>query len=239
MMKKKALFLLLALAALSAASFGSAYAAANVEPIRAFFNRDISFVLNGERWEPKDASGKTVSPIIYQGTTYLPVRVLAEALKIPIKYDAAGPTIYIGAIPGSKAGIFAVPMEIDNVYVTTTRNPSETKVHGKQYAQILKIDQYGDVIFTTGRQYKRLVLEAAVVSPGEHDVEFSLYNASDLASNTAETVLEKHTISPEDGVTRMIFNVEGLEKVRIHVQSPNLNPFIYARILDTSYFDNE
>jgi len=237
LLKKKIVYLLLSVFALFTVSFGSAYAAANLEPIRAFFNRDISFVLNGERWEPKDASGKAISPIIYEGTTYLPVRALAEALKIPIHYDASGPTIFIGAIPGAQAGIFTVPMEIDNVYVTTTRNPSETNVHGQQYSQVLKIDQYGDVVFTIGRKYKQLVLDAAIVDPGEHDVEFSLYNESDLAANTANTVLEKHVISPADGTAQLVFNVEGLDKIRIHVQSPNLNPYIYARILDTSYFE--
>jgi len=101
----------------------------------------------------------------------------------------------------------------------------------------LKIDQYGDVQFTIDRKYKRLVLNAAIISPGEYEVEFSLYNASDNAGNTATTVLETHTVSPEDQYKKLEFNVEGLEKIKIHVQSHNLNPYIYARILDSSYFE--
>ena len=104
--------------------------------------------------------------------------------------------------------------------------------------EVLKIDQYGDIVLTLNRQYKRLVLEAAVVSPGEHEVEFSLYNASEEAANTADTILEKHAVGPEDQARQLTFNVEGLDKIRIHVQSPNLNPYIYARIMDSSYLDN-
>ncbi|WP_052487017.1 hypothetical protein [Gordoniibacillus kamchatkensis] len=237
-LKKKPVTIILVAAGMLSSSLGSAYAAANLEPINAFFNRGVSFVLNGERWQPKDTTGEALSPIFYNGSNYLPVRALAEALKIPIEFDGANQIIYIGNKLAAKTPIFAMPMEIDNIYVTSTKSPKETLVNGKQYGQIMKIDQYGDIYFTTNRQYKRLVLDAAVVSPGEHEVEVSLYNASDLASNTADTVLDMHTVSPEDKVKQLVFNVEGLEKIKIHVQSHNLNPYIYARILDTSFFDN-
>lgn len=237
-LKRKSMLAILFAVAMAITSLGSAYAAVQLEPINAFFNKGVTFVLNGERWQPKDASGKTLSPIHYEGSNYLPVRALAEALKIPIDFDGENQIIYVGGVPAAETPIFAMPMEIDNIYVTQTKNPQETLIHDKQYKQALKIDQYGDIFFTTDRKYKRLVLEAAVVSPGEHEVEFSLYNASDLAANTADTVLEMHSVSPEDGVARLEFQVEGLEKIRIHVQSHNLNPYIYARIVDTSFFDN-
>ncbi|MBW7453418.1 hypothetical protein ACFOLF_07435 [Paenibacillus sepulcri] len=225
-------------AAIIASSLGSAYAAVKLEPINAFLNRSVSFVLKGALWQPKDPSGKSLAAISYNGSTYLPVRALSEALKVPIDYDAADQKIYIGGKLGEKTPIFAAPMEIDNIYAILTKDPKETKVKDKQFQQVLKIDQYGDVIFTVDRKYKRLVLDAAVISPGEYDVEYSLYNVGDDAGSTASTVLETHAVSPEDDVKQLIFNVEGLEKIKIHVQSHNLNPYIYARIMDTSYFDN-
>ncbi|MFD0715513.1 hypothetical protein [Paenibacillus sp. GCM10027626] len=234
----KTVKILLIVGAIIASSFGSAYAAVNLEPVNAFFNRGVSFVLNGELWQPKDQAGKPLAAIFYKNNTYLPARALAEALKVPVNYDAASQKIYIGGKPGEKTPIFAMPMEIDNIYAILSKDPKETLVNGKQVKQVLKIDQYGDVIFTLDRKFKRLVLDAAVISPGEHEVEFSLYNAADTAGNTANTVLEMQTVSPEDDVKQLIFNVEGLEKIKIHVQSHNLNPYIYARILDTSYFDN-
>ncbi|MGG1657974.1 hypothetical protein [Brevibacillus sp. NRS-1366] len=237
-MKLKAVKIFLFIGAILVSSFGSAYAAANMEPINAFFNRGVSFVVKGELWQPKDPNGKPLAAIYYQGTNYLPARALAEALKVPIEFDPASQKIYIGGRPAEKTPLFAMPLEIDNIYVTTTKDSKETLVNGKQFKQVLKIDQYGDIYFKLDRKYKRLVLDAAVISPGEHEVEFSLYNAVDIAGNTAETVLEKHSVSPEDTVKQLVFNVEGLERIKIHVQSPNLNPYIYARIVDTSYFDN-
>jgi hypothetical protein len=236
-MKKKTVMIVLFVVAILASSFGSAYAAVNLEPINAFFNRGVSFVLKGELWQPKDEDGKPLTAVFYNGNNYLPVRALAEALKIPIDYDGANQKIYIGGKPGGKTPIFAVPMDIDNIYAIVSKDPKETNVKDTQFQEVLKIDQYGDVTFTIDRKYKRLVLDAAVVSPGEYEVEFSLYNSSDSAGNAALTVLETQKVSPEDKVKRLTFNVDGLEKIKIHVQSHNLNPYIYARIVDTSYFE--
>lgn len=221
-------------------SFGSAYAAVNLEPINAFFNKGVSFVLNGEVWQPKDTTGAPMTAIHYDGSNYLPVRAIAEALKIPINYDSENQIIYIGNKPAAQTPIFAMPMEIeDDAYAILTREKAETLVKNKQYQEVMKIDQYANIEFTLDRKFKRLVLDVAVVSPGEHKVDFSLFNSAATAGNTATTVLDKQSIDPEDGVKQLIFNVEGLEKIRIHVQSPNLNPYIFARILDTSHFDNE
>lgn len=236
--KKKMMKIILWGMVILACSFGSAFAATKLEPINAFFNWDVSFVLNGDRWQPVDTNGKELTSIFYNGSNYLPVRALAEALKIQVDYDNETQTIYIGGKPAGKTSIFAMPMEIDNIYVVQTKERKDTLVHGKQFEEVLTIDQYGDIYFTTDRKFKRLVLDAAVISPGEHDVEISLYNAGDIAGNAANIILQKHTVHLEDGIQQFIFDVEGLEKIRIHVQSPNLNPYIYARILGTSYFDS-
>lgn len=238
MTSKKMVKIALLTVAFVGSSLGSAYAAANMEPVNAFFNRGVSFVLKGERWEPKNKAGEPLTPLYYNGNNYLPIRAVAEALKVAIDYDGETQTIYIGEKPGAKMPIFAMPMEIDNIYVTQSKDPKETSIKGTKFKEVLKIDQYGDIYFTLDRKYKRLVLDAAVIEPGEHEVDFTLYNAGKAAGNAADTVLEKHTVTPEDSVKQMIFNVEGLEKIKIHVQSPLLNPYIYARIVDTSYFDN-
>lgn len=54
---------------------------------------DIQIVLNGEKIEPKDADGQTVEPFIYEGTTYLPVRAIGEALNLEVAWDEASKTV--------------------------------------------------------------------------------------------------------------------------------------------------
>jgi hypothetical protein len=61
--KLKVVKIILFVVAIFASSFGSAYAAVNLEPINAFFNRSVSFVLKGELWQPIDEDGKQLTAI--------------------------------------------------------------------------------------------------------------------------------------------------------------------------------
>lgn len=55
--------------------------------------RDIKITLNGAAVDSKDANGKSVEPFIMDGTTYLPVRAVAEALGLDVKWDSATSTV--------------------------------------------------------------------------------------------------------------------------------------------------
>ncbi len=55
----------------------------------------IKIVINGTLIEPKDVSGKVVNPFLIDGTTYVPVRAITEALGKKIDWDGETKTIYI------------------------------------------------------------------------------------------------------------------------------------------------
>jgi hypothetical protein len=57
---------------------------------------DITLSLKGKAWHPKDGDGKEVYPVVINGSSYLPVRALAEALGVDIRWDEATRTIAIG-----------------------------------------------------------------------------------------------------------------------------------------------
>ena len=48
----------------------------------------IQVLVNGEVFEPKDANGDDVMVFTYNGTTYAPLRALAEAYGLEVGYDA-------------------------------------------------------------------------------------------------------------------------------------------------------
>lgn len=48
----------------------------------------INIMVNGEVFVPKDVNGKEVPQFAYQGTTYAPLRALAEAYGLEVGYDA-------------------------------------------------------------------------------------------------------------------------------------------------------
>lgn len=75
-------------------------AMATVEKQATLVYNDIKITLNGERIKPKDANGKTVEPFIIDGTTYLPVRAVAEALDLDVSWDGETSTAILkGAEP--------------------------------------------------------------------------------------------------------------------------------------------
>ena len=73
-------------------------AAANVgrQTVEVDYN-DIKITLNGETVELVDASGAPVEPFAINGTTYLPVRAVSDALGLDVNWDAATSTVVLSA----------------------------------------------------------------------------------------------------------------------------------------------
>lgn len=57
----------------------------------------ISIQVNGITFEPKDATGADVPVFAYNGTTYAPLRALAEAYGLDVWYDSASNLAAVGA----------------------------------------------------------------------------------------------------------------------------------------------
>lgn len=55
----------------------------------------ITIKLNGETIDPKDVNGNPVDPVIYDGTTYLPVRAIASALGLEVEWDGSTRTVVL------------------------------------------------------------------------------------------------------------------------------------------------
>ncbi len=77
-----------------AATTGSG--AATQKKVMFYLKPDISVELNGVRQVFKDVNGQNVYPIVYNGTTYLPVRAVSALMKEPIEWDGGSKTVYIG-----------------------------------------------------------------------------------------------------------------------------------------------
>ena len=60
------------------------------------FGADITVKLNGEPIDTRDVNGVEVAPFAQDGTTYVPVRAIATALKLDIDWDGSTLTVFIG-----------------------------------------------------------------------------------------------------------------------------------------------
>ncbi len=74
--------------------------AANTTTLYDVIADGVRIVVDGRRINPTDANGNTVEPIIYNGTTYLPVRTVANAFGKAVSWDGRNYTVYLGNMQG-------------------------------------------------------------------------------------------------------------------------------------------
>jgi hypothetical protein len=79
-------------------SVGTAFASGKLTNINVF-QGGIKLFVDGKLTVPTDSDGKVVEPFIYDGTTYLPLRALSNALtnnQKPVSWDSNTLSIYVG-----------------------------------------------------------------------------------------------------------------------------------------------
>ncbi len=100
-MKRLAIFIT-AFSLLFTTSITAAYAAnsGSATPVQKkvmfYLKPDISVEMNGVRQVFKDVNNQIVYPIIYNGSTYLPIRAMSALMKEPVEWDNGSKTVYIG-----------------------------------------------------------------------------------------------------------------------------------------------
>lgn len=85
-------------------SAASAYAGSNYAQVTAYLNKDIKFTINGAGWIPKDADGNELHPLIYNGSSYLPLKSIAGALGASVNWDSDTETIQIQSVSQNTYG---------------------------------------------------------------------------------------------------------------------------------------
>lgn len=100
---------------------GSVFGKSTHETIKVLYN-NIKLVVNGQTIKfGKDSAGKTIEPFIYNGTTYLPVRAVGEALGKEVDWDGKNQTVYVGE--GKKADnskVYMIDVLVPYGYSPTT-----------------------------------------------------------------------------------------------------------------------
>ena len=65
---------------------------------------EISVVIDGVKIQPTDVDGDAVEPFAINGTTYLPVRAVANAFNFQVDWDGSTNTVFIGGVVDVTAG---------------------------------------------------------------------------------------------------------------------------------------
>lgn len=73
---------------------GAAYAKSGSQNIEVTYD-NLKVYIDNTLSELTDANGTTVEPFVYNGTTYLPVRGVAQAMGAQVTYDGQSKSVYI------------------------------------------------------------------------------------------------------------------------------------------------
>ncbi len=141
-------FISLALALVMVFSLTVSANAAAPETVTVQLSPNITVKLNGEVQAMTDVNGNPVYPVLYGGTTYLPIRAVGNMLGLDVDWDGATQTVILeksdGKTTPAKAGSKA-PADAKPTEITVQINPNITvKYNGK--AQAMK-DVNGNPVY--------------------------------------------------------------------------------------------
>lgn len=86
-----------------------------VENINAELHRGLQVIIDGEVQTFYDANGQTVYPIMYNGTTYLPLRAIGGVMGKPVAWDGETETVILGE-KDAWHSVVAMPEKGDGAY---------------------------------------------------------------------------------------------------------------------------
>ncbi|MFR3786265.1 MAG: stalk domain-containing protein [Agathobaculum desmolans] len=175
---------LAALALCAALTSGTAFAANTVYRTITVQYSDIKLVVDGVKVTPKDADGITVEPFIYNGTTYLPVRAVGNAIGKQVTWDGKSKTVYLGEAPGSRTWL----MDVCPPYETyiAFKTPSSFKMAGQAYTHGFTMNNASTkgcyALFNLNGNYNTLSCDIGHVDDTPMvDGQYEIYLDGDLA----------------------------------------------------------
>lgn len=118
-MTKKKWIIPIYIAAMALTGSAGVYASSTLESITASLNHNLNIEVSGKAYKPTGPNGESLSPIVYQGTTYLPVRSISEALNTDVNYDSSNNKISIMPKSSSATSKPASTSTTPNVAPTT------------------------------------------------------------------------------------------------------------------------
>ncbi|RXZ81070.1 hypothetical protein EBB07_16420 [Paenibacillaceae bacterium] len=202
-----------------------AAASSNLQEIKAYLNGDLKVRTNGVIAQLNDVNGNAVLPITYKGSTYLPVRGVADLLGVAVDYDQVANEVILG----ERLDGVAVNQEDFNTTLYS-KEPSHTNFGDKDYGEVL-YSPAGTNIFTTffnpEKKYQSLYLQVAAIGENIDYVEIK-----DLDSNALLRRVDG--ISTADGMVTIEADIAGASTVVVEVRKSRNGAFVIP--LTTSYY---
>ncbi len=172
---------------------------------------DIKIMINGHDFIPRNVNGDAVMPISYEGTTYLPVRAIANALDMEVSWDQETRTVILND-----------KVAEDGFYLTELMQPYESygfeipansvEIGGKEYKNSFSTSS--DARFELASHYNTFTGTIYVPKKGNFDEAVNI-KIKDI-STINDKLLYTRTLEPGVFINFEI-NVKDIDKIKIGV----------------------
>ena len=133
-----------------------AVAAGSMQTLQNVMVGGIRIVIDGQELHPADAKGNPVDPMIYNGTTYLPVRAVASALGKAVYWDGPSYTVYLGDMDGALEYPTVMLKDMTSIATTPTTTDRLADNYGNRYSSAI-IYQRGNLNLNGQNIYEYLL----------------------------------------------------------------------------------
>lgn len=182
---------------------------------------NIKILIDGKEYQPTDVNGNTVEPFIYKGTTYLPVRAIANAFDKEVDWDAENSTVILGSNEfdylNKMSYVDNNQEECSKAEFTLKDNGIRLYQSGKGYAEDGKYPKHY-VAYKLDGKYKKFIAEVYnnVSNGSGAKVYFKgngkniLYSMPGISSKTPKTEIEID-VSGQNILYIEVENIDGYE----------------------------
>lgn len=177
------------LLAFSCTAVGASTVAKNIT----VYYRDIQIVVDGIKENPN------AEPFIYNGTTYLPVRAVSEALGERVEWDGTNNTVYIGEQPGEKQYLVDVcpPYDTYSAMLYEGKDGKYLTMAGDKYTNAVCMFPNSVAYFNLHGQYKELHM--TIGHPDDGGI---------LYTGAVDFIVDGQVVATYDGITSDIMPYE-------------------------------
>lgn len=216
----------------------SALALSSPETIQCFMG-GIKIFVDGQLQVPTDVNGNVVEPLVYNGTTYLPVRALTGMLtNKTVEWDGDTESVYIGLKPGKGEVIQLQDLELYSGYGICTGSNAKFKLMGEEQTPVNAfIASGGDATYILNEEYTSLQGMLAIYSEAISTYAGGVQVYS-IDRNGNQTLLKEYSLAAGEDPIPVSFNLRGQYAIRISTKdyfdvgecSGNLGVFYNATI---------
>ncbi|MEK4449403.1 MULTISPECIES: stalk domain-containing protein [Paenibacillus] len=222
--------------ALFGSLLGTTYASGKLTSIN-IVKGGIKLFVDGKLVKPTDSDGKVVEPFIYDGTTYLPLRALSNALtnnQKQVKWDAGTSSIYVGQAPvAAQTSIEELKYYEGTQGKVLTGEDASFQILDKKITPFNRLDTgyaypgekyYSDAaeyIYILNSNYRELSGQFTIPYTGlgaDFESKIQFYSVNKKGN---KTLIKEIATKVGDDIQQVSVNVQGVEILQIEFDKPS------------------